>query len=374
MSNFRGRLLWLSLFMFITILFCGLSANAIEDCDHNYVKIETHEPTCSAEGGTTYQCTECSHTFIGNVKDKLPHTWKTIDQTSPTCTSSGSITERCTVCEFEQTRTYADATGHDFGDYAVETPTCSKEGYTYRICNTCSDVEIVENSNTPKVPHTYESRILTEPTCSAPGYAEYTCTVCSHSYRESVESVDHDLTAVVTAPKHNEKGYTTYTCRFCGLTKLDDFTEPLPYDMEYTINEPTCTENGLKVGVCRDNCQYTESIVLPATGHSFESAEDGGWAIVREATETLDGLEQRVCDGCGLTESRALAYIASEPEPVRTFSPAVIICIAFALILLIGVMVVVLLLVLTHTGRKDRNKYALLTAVDKALAEQKQHP
>lgn len=374
MSNFRGRLLELSLFVFITVLFCGLSVSATESCDHNYIVVESHSATCDAGGGTTYQCTECSHTYIGDVEEKLPHTWETLSKTSPTCTASGSLTRRCKVCQTEETTSNGAAKGHNFAPQAVKAPTCSEEGYTYRICNDCNEVEIDEGSYTEKIAHTYEMHIITEPTCQQEGYAEYTCTVCSESYRESVAIVNHDTTKEVTPPTHTEKGYTTYTCRFCGWTKLDDPTEPIPYDMEYTVEAPTCIESGLRIGICRDGCLHTDTEVLPATGHSFEQGDSEGWAIVREATELLDGLEQRVCAHCGLTESRSIAYVVPEPEPVRTFSPALIICFVFALALLLGVMIVVLLIILEHAGHKNTRKYALLTAVDRTLAEQKEIP
>lgn len=375
MSKSNGRLIGLSFFIFIIMLGCGLHSFAAENnCTrHNYVAIETHEPTCKAEGGTTYQCTECSHTFIGDVKEKLAHTWETVSETRPTCTASGSLIRRCKVCDTEETTVSGAATGHSFGDYALQAPTCSAEGYTYHICATCNEVEIVENSYTAKVPHPYEAQTITEPTCGQEGTVEYLCPICSDSYRESLPIVDHDLIAeVITPPTHTDTGYTTYVCRFCGLTTLDDITDPVDYDMDYTIEEPTCTEDGLKFGICRDGCLHTETVILPATGHQFSEGEDEGWVTVREASEALEGLEQRVCIHCGLSESRALPYHMPDPEPVRESSPELLICIGIALVLLVGIMVVVLLIILERTGHKNTRKYALLTAVDKALAEENQ--
>lgn len=373
MTNFRGRLIGLSFFLFIIMLGCGLFTFAAENnCTrHNYVEIETHEPTCEAEGGTTYQCTECSDTFIGNKKDKLPHTWNPeVEIVQPTCEKSGSITRTCTVCTEGKDITSIPATGHSFSEAAVKAPTCSEEGYTYHICSDCNTVEIVEGSYTPKTAHDYEANLITEPTCQREGYAEFVCKVCAHSYRESVASVDHDFTAEVTPPTHTEQGFTTYTCRFCWMVTFDDYTDPIPYDMAYTLTEPTCTENGLKVGVCRDGCLHTESALLPAVGHIFGEGENEGWTLIREASEELNGLEERVCIACGLTESRSIAYVAPEPEPAPRFSPTLLVCLLFALVLLIGVTIVVLLMILEHAGHKNNRKYALLSAVDKKLSEQ----
>lgn len=367
MTNFRGRLLWLSFFMFAAVLFGGLSAYATESCAHDYVEVESHPATCTSKGGTTYQCTECSHTFIRDTAEMLDHKWETVSETAPTCTASGAITRRCTVCNTEQIDSNGEATGHIHTKTSTKEPTCSEEGYSYSTCDVCGLVVIDEDSYTDKIEHTYQKQIITDPTCQQEGYAEYTCTICQTSYREQIAIVDHDRTEEVTPPTHTAQGYTTFTCRFCGETKRDEFTEPIPYDMEYTVEEPTCTENGQKVGVCRDGCLHTVNETLPALGHDF--GENEGWTVVRQASETLDGLEQRVCLHCALTESRSIPFVAPEPEPAPTLSPALLICIIFAIVLFLGVMVVVLLMILERAGHKNTRKYALLTAVDKALAE-----
>lgn len=370
MTSFRRRLSGLSFFFFTAVLFCGLAVHATAGCNHQYEIVESHSATCTSTGGITYQCSECQDVLLIDTEEMLPHTWETVSRTNPTCTNSGTITRRCTVCAKEETQENGAATGHSFSPDTIHEPTCSEEGYTSRTCNHCGYEEKYEDSYLPKIDHTYERSVVTEPTCQSEGFAEYTCSVCAHNYRESIAIVDHDREATVTPPTHTEGGFTTYVCRFCNETKVDDYVDPLPYDLVYTIlDEPTCTDSGIRLGECRDNCHHTVTEIIPATGHSFKDDEDG-WAPVREATEALDGLEQRVCEYCGLTESRSIAYIAPEPEPVRTHSPALIICIAFVLILLLGVMVVVLLIILEHTGRKNHRKYALLTAVDRALAEQ----
>lgn len=381
MTRSHGRLFGLSFFILIALfsltftLVGGLSLHAVENCDHNYVEVNTFPATCTSEGGTTFQCTECSHTYIGNKSPMLDHKWETIAETHPTCIASGSITRRCTVCATEETTANGEAVGHNFSPDIVVPPTCSQEGYTYRICNTCRE-ESEKTDITPTIDHTYEKHVTAEPTCQSTGTAQYVCTVCNDSYSEELPIVDHKFTSVVTPPTHDAEGYTTYTCDFCGMTKLDDFTgEKLPYDMVYTITEPTCTENGLKEGHCSDGCPYTESVILPATGHSFGEGENEGWTLVREATAELDGLEQRICTGCGLTESRTVAYIAppDAEEPLRKLDPLMLVAIGFGLALLIGVTVAILLIILEHAGHKNTRKYALLIAVDKALEEEKRN-
>lgn len=66
-----------------------------------------------------------------------------------------------------------------------------------------------------------------------------------------------------------------------------------------TTKEPTCTEDGLKTGVC--SCTDTVTEVITATGHQF-----GEWTTTKEATCTEDGRQARVCANCGLTETRVI--------------------------------------------------------------------
>lgn len=68
-------------------------------------------------------------------------------------------------------------------------------------------------------------------------------------------------------------------------------------------HQPSCKETGSVTyvcTVCRD--RYTEE--LPKTEHSF-----GAWVLVREPSETADGLEERVCDLCGEKETRSVSNI-----------------------------------------------------------------
>ena len=76
-----------------------------------------------------------------------------------------------------------------------------------------------------------------------------------------------------------------------------------------TTKEATCTEDGLKTGVCSDpDCKDTVTEVIPATGHTF-----GEWTVTTPATCSKDGVESRSC-ACGETETRTI------PATGHTFS------------------------------------------------------
>lgn len=378
MTHFQKLLCGVLSAVFASLCIGGLSLHAAEGEKHNYVAIEQHEATCTSKGYTVYQCTEHNETYIEYTADEKPHTWEVLEKTEPTCTQSGSLTRRCKVCGTVENTVNGSAKGHSFSEPKIKAPTCSEEGYTYRECADCGEIEIDETSYTAKSDHTFEQHIITEPTCLQEGYAEFTCTVCGFSYRESVDKVDHDWEAKVTPPTHTEQGYTTYTCRFCELTKRENFTNPIPYDLKFTVlTEPTCTEDGTGIGICKDGCGYTEQQVLPKLGHDFgeaegeESDENAGWVLVREPADSLDGLEQRVCLRCGFTESRAVPFIDPKEQPSSHLSTAALIGIGFAILLVLGIAVVLMLIILEHIGHKNARKHTLLTAVDRALEEQK---
>lgn len=125
--------------------------------------------------------------------------------------------------------------------------------------------------------HKYTSKI-TNPSCTESGYTTYTCS-CSDTYTaDQTNATGHNYSKKVTAPSCTDKGYTTYTCSVCGDS--------------YTGNKTN------------------------AAGHSW-----GSWKVTKEPTTTAEGTEQRTCKSCGKTDSRSVAKLLEETNPVyETFS------------------------------------------------------
>ena len=106
---------------------------------------------------------------------------------------------------------------------------------------------------------------------------------------------------------------------------------------ETTRTEPTCTEDGSIVSVCKD-CGATDRVVLPATGHKLVSSGHdatctqsgyvrymcsqcsywyekktpalghswGDWEVDLEAGSYTDGIKHRTCTRCGEVETYAI--------------------------------------------------------------------
>ncbi|MCI7136861.1 MAG: CehA/McbA family metallohydrolase [Clostridiales bacterium] len=110
----------------------------------------------------------------------------------------------------------------------------------------------------------------------------------------------HDYTWTVTKEATcTEDGLKTGVCPADG----DTVTEVIPatgHTYEWTVTkEATCTEDGLKTGVCVAG-DDTLTEVIPATGHTFSE-----WTVTTAATCTKDGVESRGCV-CGAIETRVI--------------------------------------------------------------------
>ena len=83
-----------------------------------------------------------------------------------------------------------------------------------------------------------------------------------------------------------------------------------PHEHSYsstTTTMPTCTEDGVLTYTCTCGESYTEAIA--ALGHVWKD-----WEVVKEATETEAGEEQRSCRrGCGAVETREIPKLSTDP-------------------------------------------------------------
>ena len=62
----------------------------------------------------------------------------------------------------------------------------------------------------------------------------------------------------------------------------------------------TCTQDGINIRVC-DDCGESQSIPVSATGHTWSA-----WNTTKEATCTQDGLKERTCS-CGEKETQTIS-------------------------------------------------------------------
>ena len=192
-------------------------------------------PTCTAQGYTTYTCTECGETKKGNYTGVNPnnHKWNAGVVTQPTCTSRGYTTYTCTLCSETKIDNYVDAFGHTPGAAVQEnvvSVTCTTGGSYDEVvyCTTCTTELSRVNHTSDPLGHNWVAGKVTAPTCTA-------------------------------------KGYTTYTCSNCGETKKADETAALGHAWNEGVvtKEATVEETGVKTYTCKNDPTHTRTETIP---------------------------------------------------------------------------------------------------------------
>ena len=288
------------------------------------------EPTCTAQGYTTYTCKLCGAAYDADATAALGHHYAST-VTEPTCTQQGYTSYACTRCGDSYVGDYQNAKGHSLIQHEGKPATCTEGGWKdYETCANCNYTTFAE---TGPMGHQY-TPVTVAPTCLLDGKTTYTCH-CGDTYEERIPATGHSYEKVVTLPTCLQGGYTTYTCH-CGDHYEDEYTQAfghtevtdaavaatctqngltegkhcstcgtvliaqeeipaLEHDYVSTTIEPTCTENGSTTYTCHCGDTYAEQI--PATGHVSTHREGASEATCGVSGYTGD----QVCDICGAT-------------------------------------------------------------------------
>ncbi len=218
--------------------------NYTEALGHKKQDISTDhfEPTCE-EGVICDICSEVIKPAIGH------NYYGTI--TNPTCGAEGYTTYSCENCGHEYRDDLTEPTYMHIYDHACD-----------ESCNVCGAHREIE--------HGYDT-VITEPTCTGDGYATHTCNVCGHTYTDDYKeafghafdhacdtecnvcgyerSIMHNYHQVVTEPTCTEQGYTTYSCSVCGDTYVSNYTEALGHKIQFA----TMTDSNSYIALTNSN-------------------------------------------------------------------------------------------------------------------------
>ena len=160
---------------------CGdtYNDNYINASGHSFTNyVLDGNATCTQDGTMTAKCDKCSETnTIPAPGSKLGHDYA---QTviPATCVSGGYTTYVCTRCNDTYVGNYVDAIGHSYNN-VVTPPTCTAGGYTTHIC-VRGDSTYVDSQTSP-LGHSYTATVVAATTTSQ-GYTVYTCTRCGVNY------------------------------------------------------------------------------------------------------------------------------------------------------------------------------------------------
>ena len=105
--------------------------------EHEYSAVVT-APTCTEGGFTTYTCTICGESYVGDEVEATGHSYEAT-VTEPTCSKRGFTTYTCSVCGDSYADDYVDALGHKFEDEI-----CTVCGSPERIPGDIDGNEIVD--------------------------------------------------------------------------------------------------------------------------------------------------------------------------------------------------------------------------------------
>ena len=278
---------------------------SISATGHSYSSTVT-EPTCTADGYTTYSCSVCGDTYTGDAVSALGHSYNST-VTAPSCTADGYTTYTCSACGNSYKDDQVAATGHTYNYKVTKKPTTKATGVLTGTCSVCKatttvTLPVITSSNyTNKVTkaatctakgtrkytwkdktygtisftanisatgHSYETTV-TDPTCTVDGYTTYTCSSCGDSYTDNVvTALGHSYNSIVTAPTCTADGYTTYTCSACGNSYKDDQVAATGHTYKYKVTtKPTTKATGVLTGTC-SVCKATTTVTLPVINSS----------------------------------------------------------------------------------------------------------
>lgn len=185
--------------------------------EHNYVQTVI-APTCTTDGYTINQCSDCSLFYYSNNVSKLGHNYILSNTVSVSCTVSGYDLYTCSRCNSTEKRNCVDAFGHSYTYTKTVAPTCTAQGYDLYTCSVCNGKE--KRNTTSSTGHNYEIRNNTA-TCTEAGIKTSVCSKCGYTTITDSSALGHSYSKTYTAPTCIESGGYTNTCTRCGEIVYD---------------------------------------------------------------------------------------------------------------------------------------------------------
>ncbi len=225
---------------------------------------------------------------------------------APTCLDKGYSVSRC-ECGDTYKKDYKDALGHSWSEWVItKQPTEQSEGTKTRTCERCG---ITESQSIAKLSHSHSHAVdrVVAPTCTEKGYSVYSCS-CGDTYKKDYkDALGHAWSewTVVKQSTEDEEGTEKRTCERCGIEESRSI-DKLPHSHSYAVEnvvEPTCTEQGYSIYVCKCGDTY-KADYKDALGHDWKN-----WIVVKQPTYFEEGLEIRTCSRCDEEEERSIAKL-----------------------------------------------------------------
>lgn len=240
----------LIVFSVICLFIASLSIYVLLDrgfvsCVHSQLSKNVLSPTCTKEGYTSYTCTKCSYSYVGDV---IPPNGHTLNKTTVP-------------------------------------PSCESEGYTLYFCS-CG-YSYTSDKTPPNEHHLKSSEIA--PTCTEQGYFSYYCSLCDYSFKSDfTEPTGHEFVPKTFLPTATRAGYTEYTCH-CSYSYIGDrvyYSDIL--ESAYTKNTQVI-HKGLDVSRWNHSIDVVTGEYMPLDWELIKAS--GFDFVIIKAGSTRSGLE-----------------------------------------------------------------------------------
>ena len=223
-------------------------------CKHDY-DAEVVAPTCTKGGYTTYTCSKCGDSYVGDEVKASGHNYKTT-VTAPTCTKEGYTTFACSKCSVSFVGNKVKATGHSYKngrcsgcgakDPAYKEPVVTEPVVTEPVVTEPVVTEPVVTEPVVTEPVVTEP-IVTEPVVTEPAVTDPVVTEPAVTDPVVTEPVVTD--PVVTEPTVTEPVVTEPTVTDPAVTdpavtdpEVTNPTDTEPADTDPEVTNPTDTE------------------------------------------------------------------------------------------------------------------------------------
>ena len=297
---------------------------------HCYAAVVT-QPTCEADGHTTYTCSNCGGSYSDSIQAALGHQDENHDHLCDracgktdlgTHTDAGDDTDH--LCDYgcgAAIESCSDADGD--GDHNCDLCSAgdvSRHCYDAAACNTIATCAECGATTGTTLAHTEVTDLAVEPTCVRPGLTSGKhCEVCGEilEAQREIPATDKHVNAQGEWSADGKSHW--HDCDLCGAA-FDGAV--------HSGGVASCAEKA-QCTVCAN--AYGE---VDGQNHSF-----GPWAVKTAPADQAEGEETRICAQCGAEESRTLERLPNDTSD----SAGIIVTIALVILAAAGVIAVVLL-------------------------------
>ena len=268
----------------------------IKPIAHNYTLTVT-EPTCTEQGFTTYTCSACGDTYVGNYTDAKGHTEVDDVAVAPTCIETGlTAGKHCSVCNTViVAQEVVPATGHTVVTDKAVVARCTTTGLTEGShCSVCNTVLVAQEVVPAKGHNLSDPTTTIQPTCTQKGKKESVCVICGETVSEEINTLGHDLSEwkVTTEASCAEKGEKKRNCLRCDYVETQTI-EKLNHKYSKIVTKPTCIEQGYTTYTCADCSSLYKDNYTDALGHTV--VKDKAVAATFAKTGKTEGSHCKVC-------------------------------------------------------------------------------